>query len=119
MKKKEPKKQQIKVQLSEDDLKELFIMLKNFLQEEIGLRLLDTNHRIEMLQRRVTASETPRRVYVCKHIDKLDGISYSGLTMYFVSVNYKCTLCGRVNQKMWFSLSRKEKRALRKLGVEI
>ncbi len=122
---KSAKKQPINVRLSKDDLKELLVILKNVITEDIGMRLLDTNHRVEMLQRRVTdinktqrSQESKKGVLHCAHEDKLDHITYGQISGTFLTVAYKCVWCKRVDNKMFYRLTWKEKRALRNLGVK-
>ncbi len=124
-KKSTTKKPPINVQLSKDDLKELLVILKDFITEDIGIRLLNTNHRVEMLQRRVVdivktqRSQEPKRVLTCPHQDLFDSIWYSKITNATLGLKYKCKWCGREWIKTSILLSWGEKRALRKLGVEI
>lgn len=123
--KKTTKKQPIKVQLSKADLAELFTVLRDFLSEELGIRLLDTNHRVEMLARRVTAiekrnlTEESNRILHCPHQDKFDRVSYGEINGGCYGVVYVCRWCGRERTVYTTSLTRKKKRALRKLGVKI
>ena len=122
---KQPKKRPINVQLSKKDSTELLTVLMNFLSEELGMRLLDTNHRVEMLQRRVTDLEKAQRkqeskwILICPHDDKLDRIEYYSTSGNVSAAIYKCKRCGRENKRFHGDLSRKEKKALRKLGARI
>lgn len=128
MKQKQTKKQPIKVQLSKDDLKELLVVLKDLMSEEITIRdkrFLLNQHEID---RRITnleyvennhRKEIHRLKQHCLHDDKLNRIEYYTISGAFLAVVYKCKRCGRENRKTRIDLSRKEKRALRKLGVKI
>ena len=55
----------------------------------------------------------------CAHEDKLDHINYGRASGTILTVTYKCVRCKREDDKMLYRLSRKEKRALRRLGVKI
>ncbi len=125
MNKKQPKKKSINVQLTKDDLKELLVVLKNFMVEEISGHSRVTTHRIDCHNSRITQLERielyqkPKRILHCAHEDKLDCITYSRKAGTFLTVDYKCMWCGRVDTKMLYRLTRKEKRALRRLGVKL
>lgn len=119
-------KQPINVQLSKDDLKELLVVLKDFMSEEISIR----NKRLFLNQsemdRRITTLEIVENSHRkeiqklkqhCSHDDKLDHISYSRATGMFLAAVYKCKWCGREDWKN--ILTRKEEKSLRKLGVEL
>ena len=128
MKKKPTKKQLIKVQLTKDDLKELLIVLKDFMTEEITLR----NKKVFLNQcemdRRITSLEIVenslrKKIHklkqLCLHDDGLDNIEYYTISGHFLAANFKCKCCGRVDRKTWYFLTKKEKKALKKLGVKI
>jgi len=119
------KKQPINVQLSKADLAELLMVVKDFIVGEIGPRLLDANHRVEMLQRRITdltkiqVDEKAKRVLICSHKDRFESVWYSNITKHVLGLKYKCVWCGREWIQNAILLSWREKRALRKLGVKI
>lgn len=57
-KKKQPKKEQIKVQLSKNDLTELLVVLKDFMTEEIFANFrMEINHRMEIFNLRIVDLE--------------------------------------------------------------
>lgn len=121
MQKKQTKEQPMKVLLSKQDLVNLLIILKDFVSDEIfGPYRLDMNHRMEMLDRRVRAVEKDvtaqesKHILSCTHSDIFNGIWYSS-TNTVLGLVYKCRWCKRERIKTTILLSRKEKRALRKI----
>ena len=113
------KKQPISVQLTKDDLKELLVILKNFMTKEIFKTFqMEVQHRMDCHNLRILNLEKTI-VQHCVHDDKLDYIEYYTTSGAFLAANYKCKRCGKVNRKTWLYLSRKEKKGLKKLGVEI
>lgn len=127
-KKKQSKKNPINVQLTKDDLKELLVVLKDFMTEEITLQnkkvflnqcemdrriikleIVENNHRKEIHKLKLH----------CLHDDKLNRIECCSSPGYFYAAVYVCTRCGRENRKTKFDLTRKEEKALRNLGVKI
>lgn len=127
MNKKQPKKKPIKVQLPKDDLKELLVVLKDFMAEEIFVNYkLDTNHRMDCHNRRITELERclrqPKieRVSLCSHEDRFKSVWYSSRNLGGVlGLHYECIRCKRIITKPTLLLSWREKRVLRKLGVKI
>ena len=126
------KKQPIKVQLSKDDLKELLVVVKNFVYESVLTELHRQNKRVFLncseLDKRIQLLEMVennhrREIHKlklhCLHDDILDHIEYYTTSGNFLAAVYKCKRCGRENRRTWVYLSRKEKKALRKLGVKI
>ena len=130
--KKQPKKQPINVQLSKDDLKELLVVLKDFMLEEISRRdkmLFLNQSEIDKRVQRLEMVENTHRTEIhklkqcCSHDDRFPSLSFStdrnsGLPL-FLALNYKCNRCGRMIEKRPWDLSRKEEKALKKLGVKI
>ena len=124
------KKQPINVQLSKEDLVELLRTIKDFTTEEISHRsgrLFLNQHEMD---RRITDLEIVENSRLketfalklklrCSHDNRLDHISYSLITGNFLAAVYKCEKCGLEDRKARYFLTRKEKRALRKLGVKI
>ncbi len=125
MNKKQPKKKPINVQLTKDDLKELLTTFKVFLSEEVSSTLSVIDWRIDAHSRkireleRIQRNQEIKRISYCSHEDRLDHISYSNVTGVFLAAVYKCSRCGREDRKVWCFLTKKEKKALKKLGVEI
>ncbi len=128
MKKKQPTK--MKVQLSKEDLVELLTVLKNFIQEELLQKEKETERlasidrhrmraRITHLEMFTKAQEIKRISYCDSHENKLVRISYSKLTGRFCSADYRCSRCGGESRKIWCFLPKKEKKALRTLGVTL
>ena len=143
MVKKQTKKQPLKVQLSKVDLTELLTVLKSFIMEELlqketeseRLASIDRNR----LQERITrleidlkkekqkeqrfglfkASQELKRVSFCPHEDRFESIWYSQINNHVMGLKYKCKWCGRETIKTTILLTRREKRVLKKLGVEI
>lgn len=114
------KKQPVKIILTKEDLSELFGVLKKFIEEELFRPYrLDLNHRMELLQRRIKDVEKTTnavgRVSACPHQDRFDSIWYSPVNNKVYGLKYRCTMCGRERVKTSVLLSRKEKRALRKI----
>ncbi len=125
MNKKQSKKKPINEQLTKDALKELLTTLKAFLSEEVSstLSVIDCrtaahSRRIRELER-IQQNQEIKRISYCSHEDKLDCVSYYKGTNIFHAVTYKCKWCGRESQKIECFLTKKEKKALKKLGVEI
>ena len=126
---KQPKKKQpINVQLSKKDLTELFVALKDFMTEEISLhnkRLFLNQSEMEKRIYSLEIVENSRRKEIqklklcCSHDDRLDRIEYYPISGNVLAAVYKCERCGRENKRTRGDLSRKEKKALRKLGVKI
>lgn len=134
-KKKSPKstkKQPINVQLSKDDLKELLTVLKTFIMEEVvGIHRVET-HRMDCHNARIISLEGKERrreqqesnlvSQSCPHEDRFESIWYSLVKSRFhypLGVRYKCKWCGRVRSQDWEELSSKQRKALKKLGVQI
>lgn len=119
------KKPPVKVQLSQKDLVELLTVVKNLCIEEVGLRLVDISHRVEMQDRRIRdlekdkISQKSKRILSCIHEDRFESIWYSQVTNCALGLKYKCRRCGRERIKTAILLSQKEKRAIRKLGVAV
>ena len=135
-KKKSPKltkKQPISVQLSKDDLKELLIVVKNFTYENILVELNRQNKRVFLncseLDKRVSnlemvennhRKEIHKLKQCCSHDDRFKSVWYSSWNPGEVlGGNYECIGCKRIITKTTILLSWREKRALRKLGVQI
>ena len=128
-KKKPTKKQPINVQLSKDDLKELLVVPKNFIVDELlGFHKRDAERmlnleiaqaclksQIKTLEQPPVVIPPPPRCYY--HQERLYYVAYSEVTGRFIAAEYKCRWCGRVNRKLLCFLTKKEKKALRKLGV--
>ena len=126
--KKTKKTSPINVQLSKDDLKELLVILKDFMLEEISrrdkmlfLNQSEMSERIRLLE--IVENNHRREIHKlklhCLHDDKLDHIEYCTTSGDFLAAIYKCKRCGKENRRTWVYLSRKEEKALRKLGVKI
>jgi len=123
-------KQPIKVVLSKDDLKELLTVLKNFIVEELLCYHKQDTQRFINLEigqactgakiRDLNARETSRWVSNCPHFGsgRFTQVTYSE-TGAVISIDYECKMCGKKYFKYPSGLARKEKRALRKLGVKI
>lgn len=124
---KSTKKQPINVQLSQEDLVELLTTVKMFMADELSvqtrrifLNQMEMGRRINTLE----INDKSRRGEInklkphCVHEDRLDSLSYLNSGIFHAAV-YKCKRCGRENQKTWYYLSQKERRALRKLGVKL
>jgi len=128
------------VRLSKDDLGELLVVLRNFILEELQITirevvLAELSRQSQRLflnssenAKRITALEIVennhwkeiRKLKLhCLHDDKLDHIEYYTTSGNFLAAIYKCKRCGRENRRTWVYLSRKEKKALKKLGVKI
>ena len=128
-KKKSEKEQPINVQLTEDDLTELLVVIKDFMSEEIS----DRNKRIflnqsEMHSRIISLEGKERRreskelkqIPSCPHkISAFQSVQYIGKTSALSSVTYKCESCGLEELKIPCFLTRKEKKALKNLGVRV
>lgn len=124
---KSTKKQPIKVQLSKDDLKELLVVLKNFIQEELQGLYRVHDHRLDCHNGRIISleriennhrKEIQRLKQHCLHNGKFTHVTYSE-NGDVISIDYKCKWCGQEYFLYPSGLARKEKRALRKLGVKI
>lgn len=122
------KKQPVKVQLSKEDLVELLTVLKKFLEEETAGTHRAQTHRLDCHNQRITTLEiveNNHRAEIrelkrhCVHEDRVKSIWYSVINNRVLGLNYECRLCGRESQKTWFSLTRKEKRGLKKLRVTV
>ena len=127
---KQTKKKQpvINVQLSKKDLTELFVVLKDFMTEEISLqnKMLFSNQsemgeRIRLLEivENNHRRELQKLKQCCLHDDRLDRIEYYSISGNFLAAIYKCKRCGGENKRTRGDLSRKEKKGLRKLGAKI
>jgi len=122
---KQTKKQPINVQLSKDDLKELLRVLKNFMVEEISGHSRMMTHRMDCHNQRIvrlerlTNDHKLKQISCCYHDDKLKSLVYLETTGSFLALKYKCEICGREYDKPYWFFSRKEKKALRNLGVKI
>lgn len=125
-KKKQPKKQQINVQLSKDDLKELFTVIKDFLTEELFADYkVAVCHQIDCHNQRIIELERAerhqkiRRISFCTHDYRIKSIQYFETSHSLEVVTYKCVQCELEWRKLPCFLTRKEKKALKKLGVKI
>lgn len=129
-------KRPIKVQLSKDDLKELLTVLKNFMYEKILVELNRQNKRVFLncseLDKRVSnleivennhRAEIHKLKQRCVHDTQFDSIScftsHNDGRTNFLTLIYKCTQCGLKFEKHSWHLSRKEKKAIRILGIKI
>ena len=128
MKKKQPTKR--KILLSKEDLVELLTVLKNFIQEELLQRGRESERLTSIEQRRMRERITRleietkkvsevKQVSYCGHEDRFESIWYSLRNIVVMGLRYKCRWCGRELIKTTILLSWREKRNLRKLGVEI
>ena len=130
------KKQPINVQLSKDDLKELLVVVKSFVYESVLAELSRQNKRVFLncseLDKRITTleivennhrAEIHKLKQHCAHDTQFDSIgcftSRNGGRTNFLTLIYKCTQCGLKFEKHSWQLSRKEKKAIRILGVKI
>ena len=128
MTKKQTKKQPINVQLSKDDLKELLTVLKNFLVEELlnfhkrdAERILNLEIAQAYLKSEIRGLKTlpiPNQILHCAHEYKFSRAVYSSSTDACYGIVYICKWCKRERTVYKSSLSWREKRGLRKLGVE-
>ena len=122
------KKPSINVRLSKEDLIELLRKLKDFTTEEISIQnkrlflnqteMANRIYHLEMVENN-HRKEIHKLKLHCLHDDKLDHIEYYTTSGNFLAAIYKCKQCGRENKRTRGDLSRKEKKALRKLGVKI
>lgn len=134
MTKKQTKKQPIKVQMSKLELAELLNTLKKFIYENILVELNRQSKRIFLncseLDKRITSleivennhrAEIHKLKQHCTHSYKLISVVYhtkekdpTGLCH-----KYKCKHCGHETYNITVVLSRREKRALKMLGVKL
>ena len=120
---KSAKIQLVNVQLSKDDLKELLTVVKKFISEEFEQKLNLHHHRMDCHNQRIIALEgiqrnqEIRRISYCPHDYIFKSIQYHKVSFHPSTITYKCTRCEMEWQKPPCFLTKKEKKALKTLGV--
>ena len=81
------------------------------------LRRMDCHNKRIVRLERLTNDQEIRRVSFCSHVNEIKSMVYLESTGSFLALKYKCIKCKKEFDKPHWFLSRREKKALRTLGV--